>query len=118
MLSRLRDELNGSKDLNFAMQDFLREWSSRSERTNRPILLDQARLDWFAELNRGLRDDLDDEAFKARIRQTTRQLRQLAREIVTTACAQHADLDAGRVFTLLECQPAAPAAGMLFDSAA
>ena len=30
MLSRLRDELNSSKALNFAMQDFLRDWSARS----------------------------------------------------------------------------------------
>ena len=36
MLSRVRDELNGSKALNFAMQDFLRDWSARSGRRNRP----------------------------------------------------------------------------------
>jgi len=118
MLARLRDELGGSKALNFAMQDFLREWSARSRRANRPVLLDQARLDWFAELNRGLRDPLDDAAFVARIRQTTRQLRGLAREIVATATAQHPDLDAGPVQALLDGTPESPQAAMLFDSAA
>ena len=118
MLSRLRDELNGSRTLNFAMQDFLRDWSARSERRNRAVLLDQARLDWFAELNRGLRDPLDEEAFKARIRQTTQQLRQLAREIVAVATAEHPDLDAGAVRALLDGPYAVPAAAMLFDSAA
>jgi flavin-dependent dehydrogenase len=118
MLSRLRDELQGSKALNYAMQDFLRAWSARSGRRNRPGLLDQARLDWFAELNRGLRDPLDDEAFRARIRCTTLQLRQLAHEIVTTASALHPGLDAGAVLALLGSAPGGPAAGMLFDSAA
>ena len=118
MLSRLREELQGSKALNFAMQDFLRDWSSHSRRGNRPILLDQARLDWFAELNRGLRDPLDDEAFKARIRETTSQLRQLASEIITAARTQHPGLDAGCVLSLLDGSPGGQAASMLFDSAA
>ena len=118
MLSALRDELNGSKALNFAMQDFLRAWSVRSQCRNRPALLDQSKLEWFAELNRGLRDPLDDAGFKARIRATTRQLRMLAREIVATACAEHADLDAGALVALLDDLPDAVAAGMLFDSAA
>jgi flavin-dependent dehydrogenase len=118
MLSALRDELNGSKALNFAMQDFLRDWSARSKCRNRPVLLDQAKLDWFAELNRGLRDPLDDAGFKARIRETTQQLQALAREIVATARAEHADLDASALLALLDGQPATAVAGMLFDTAA
>ena len=118
MLSRLRDELGACMALNFAMQDFLRDWSARSGCRNRPVLLDQARLDWFAELNRGLRDTLDDGAFKTRMRQSARQLRQLAREIVTTACAGHDGLDAGRVLALLDGPADSPAPGMLFESAA
>jgi flavin-dependent dehydrogenase len=118
MLSRVRDELNGSKVLNSAMQGFLRDWSARSERRNRPVLLDQARLDWFTELNRGLRDPLDDEGFKARIQHTTRQMRQLAREIVETATARHPGLDAGPVLSVLDSAPGELAARMLFDFAA
>jgi hypothetical protein len=118
MLSALRDELNGSKTLNFAMQDFLRAWSARSQCRNRPALLDQSKLAWFAELNRGLRDPLDDAGFKARIRATTQQLQALAREIVATARAEHADLDASALRALLDEQPVTVTAGMLFETAA
>ena len=45
-------------------------------------LLDQAQLDWFTELNRGLRDALDDAAFEARIRADDAAAAELAREIV------------------------------------
>ena len=117
VLSRLRDELAGSKALNGAMQDFLREWSAVSGRRNPATLLDQAGLEWFAELNRGLRDPLDDEAFKQRIRATTAQLRQLAREIVATACARHPHLPAEPVLALLDASPSAQAS-LLFDTAA
>ncbi len=118
MLSRLRDELGGSKALNYAMQDFLRNWSAHSARRNPAVLLDQVHLDWFAELNRGLRDELDDVAFKARIRGTTRQLQQLAREIVASACARHPELDGGAVLALLDAPGSHGEARMLFDSAA
>jgi flavin-dependent dehydrogenase len=116
MLSRMGDELNGSKALNFAMQDFLRDWSARSGRRNRAAMLDQARLGWFTELNRGLRDVLDDAGFEARLRATTLQLRTLAREIVAKARADHADLDADAVLALLGGSPGHLAGGMLFDS--
>jgi flavin-dependent dehydrogenase len=118
MLSRVRDELNGSKALNFAMQDFLRDWSARSRRRNRPAMLDQVRLDWFTELNRGLRDVLDDAGFEARIRATSLQLRMLAREIIASARADHADLDASAVLALLGGPSGELAPGMLFESAA
>jgi len=118
MLSRLREELSGSKALNAAMQGFLRKWSACSRRSNRAVLLDQARLEWFAELNRGLRDVLDDEGFLARMRLTTGQLRALAREIVTTATAEYPMVDGSPVLELLEgTQPGSPS-GMLFESAA
>jgi len=100
------------------MQDFLREWSARSQCRNRPVLLDQSKLEWFAELNRGLRDPLDDAGFKARIRDTTQRLQALAREIVATARAEHADLDASALLVLLADQPDSGTAGMLFGAAA
>jgi hypothetical protein len=118
MLSQLMTELKGSMSLNFVMQDFLREWSALSGRRNRPVLLDQARLAWFAELNRGLRDSLDDDAFKARIRATKRQLEQLAFEIVARASAEHPGLDVSRVRSMLDGTTREPATSMLFDSAA
>jgi hypothetical protein len=118
MLSSLRGELQASRDLNFAMQAFMREWSTQSTRHNRPILLDQSRLAWFAELNRGLRDALDDDAFRERIHSTTRQLRQLAAEIVATATAERPGLDASAVLALLCGSSSAVSTGMLRESAA
>jgi flavin-dependent dehydrogenase len=118
LLARLRDELNGSKALNFAMQDFLREWSARSRKRSRAVMLDQVRLDWFVELNRGLRDPLDDAGFVTRMRETTLQLRQLAGEIVVAARADYPELDASGVEALLGNARDAVSAGMLFDSAA
>jgi hypothetical protein len=118
MLSRLRDELGGSKTLNYAMQDFLRQWSGVSARKNPPVLRDQVHLDWFNELNRGLRDELDDEAFKERIRTTTRQLTRLAREIVATASAQHPELNGDAVIALLGESTSESGSPMLFGFAA
>lgn len=110
MLSRLREELGESKALNFAMQAFLREWSVHSKKENPPRLFDQAKISWFAELNRGLRDSLDDEAFKGRIKATTGQLRQLAREIVGAACTEYPELDGSEVMRLCgEVDDPAPA---------
>ncbi len=119
LLTRLREELSRAKALNVAMQDFLRAWSAVSDKRNRRELLDQASLPWFAELNRGLRDKLDDAGFRARIRATTAQLNQLAREIVERARAEHPALDATAVMTILDGASAGgAAASLLFDDAA
>ncbi|MGH8178654.1 MAG: NAD(P)/FAD-dependent oxidoreductase, partial [Steroidobacter sp.] len=67
-IGRLSDELNHSKALNFAMQGFMREWSRVSPKRNEAVMLDQASLPWFAELNGGLREEVDEEGFRARIR--------------------------------------------------
>jgi hypothetical protein len=104
--------------LNSAMQDFMREWSARSARQNRPTMHDQGRLAWFAELNRGLCDSLDDEAFRARMRHTTRQLAELANEIVFRACADSPGLDASAVLALIGSRAGPVPAGMLVESAA
>jgi len=101
MMGRLRGELTSSMDLNFAMQRFMRAWSGVTEKRNPAVMLDQASLDWFAELNRGLRDPLDDAGFKVRLRETTAQLRELALEIVQRARAEHPELDAAEVLGIL-----------------
>jgi hypothetical protein len=97
ILTRLRDELTCTLGLNDAVQKFLREWSRVSRQRNEAVLLDQARLGWFAELNRGLRDELDDAGFKARIRENTALLKALAGEIVSAAMAEHPQLDAAEI---------------------
>ncbi len=100
-IGRLSAELTQCRALNFAMQRFLREWSTRSEKRNAAAMLDQAALPWFAELNRGLRDELDEEAFRERIKAHTELLNQLALQILERACGEHPDLDATEVRSLL-----------------
>ena len=77
-------------------------------------MLDQAGLDWFAELNRGLRDTLDDAGFKARLRETTSQLKALAAEIALTALADHPQLDVSEVRALLGDDLSRLAGSLLF----
>ena len=91
--SALRDELAHCQALNREVQALLRAWSAARPRdaiANPATLLDQASLPWFAALNESLLErGLDDERFRERIRQSTRQMRALAREIearATTSC--------------------------------
>ncbi|OUL99673.1 NAD(P)/FAD-dependent oxidoreductase [Variovorax sp. JS1663] len=117
LLGTVREELQHCQRLNVAMQDFLRAWSAKSAKRNPAVMRDQAALPWFAELNRSLNDRLDDEAFKARLRASTTQLRALAGEILQRACAEHPGLDNDALRTVLADHaqpPPAPAAPMLF----
>jgi flavin-dependent dehydrogenase len=117
LLGRVRDELMAIKSLNFAMQDFLREWSQRSgRRENLPGMLDQTLLPWFMELNRGLRDRLDADGLVARLDQTAAQLRRLAHDIVDRASGTPG-LDPSRIMAALAGRGHA-AEPMLLDSAA
>jgi len=100
-LGRLRDDLAGGTALNEAMQDLSRAWSAVSLRANSPLMLDQARLDWFAALNRSMLDQLDTAAFTARIRANIALLRALAREIVTQALADSPAIDISKLAQIL-----------------
>jgi hypothetical protein len=99
-LTRVREELTRSQALNFAVQRFLSRWSQLGHATAPAGMLDQASMDWFAELNRGLADRLDDEGFVQRIRATTAQLDALACEIVQLALADDPGLDAGEIVAI------------------
>ncbi|MCU0958306.1 MAG: hypothetical protein MUF55_13670 [Hydrogenophaga sp.] len=92
-MAALRTELADCQQLNRTVQAFLRQWSGRSERRNPPVMLDQAAMPWFAELNRSLNDTLDDDAFRERIRHSRQQLRQLAAQILAQATGEHPGLD-------------------------
>ena len=116
-LTAMRLELTGAMTLNDAMQLFLRQWSGHSRRENRPVMFDQASLGWFVELNRGLRDQLDDDAFRQRIRETTAQFAALADQIVRRACEECPGLDATAVRALLPGSTAASVESMLFAAA-
>jgi len=100
-LGRLRGELMASKELNRLMQALFRDWSRLSRHDSGPGLLDQAALPWFAELNRGLADRLDDEGFHQRMLQTTAQLKSLARQVVARATRDVPSLDTSEIDALL-----------------
>ncbi|HKU13985.1 MAG TPA: tryptophan 7-halogenase [Steroidobacteraceae bacterium] len=117
-ISRLSAPLNHAKALNFAMQEFMREWSRVSARRNDPVMLDQASLPWFAELNRGLRDELDEEGFRARMIANVALLDTLARETVARALQRCPQLDASVVLALLDEPPGATGPSLLFRDAA
>ena len=86
--SALREELAHCQALNRDVQALLRAWAAARPRdmaTNPALMHDHASLPWFAALNASLLDRLDDAAFRARIRASTRQMRTLAAEIGTRA---------------------------------
>jgi len=117
-IGRLRTPLARAERLNGAVQAFLREWSRHSDRRNPPQLLDQASLPWFAELNRGLTDTLDDAAFQRRMADSFAQLDALAAEMVEHATAEHPRLDGSGVLALLDGTARRPGARMLFPDSA
>ena len=114
-LAALRTELAQCQALNRAVQDFLRAWSVVSEKRNPAVMLDQATLPWFAELNRSLNDTLDAAGFVARIRTSNAQLHTLAGQILGRALAEHPGLDTGALGRLVAPDPAAndPARALL-----
>lgn len=106
-LSALRDELAGCKALNVAVQAFFREWSSVSAKRSAPVMLDQASMAWFAELNRSLTDSLDETAFRERLRQSYGKLLQLAAQMRDLSQAQYPTLRAAKLNDVLQAaQPA------------
>jgi len=84
-LADLEVPLTRASTLNAAMQPFMREWSAarlpETDADGPAGMLDQAALPWFAGLNRGLGDTLDDAGVRARIRENVEQLERLAAEI-------------------------------------
>ena len=111
-MSALRDELAQCQKLNIEAQAFFRAWSAVSEKRNPAVMLDQAALPWFAELNSSLNDTLDDAQFRARLRASTVQLKTLASEMLARACAEHPSLD-GSALRALVAGGAAPAEGAM-----
>jgi len=103
-MSALRDELAQCQKLNIEAQAFFRVWSAVSDKHNPAVMLDQAALPWFAELNRGLNDRLDDAQFRARLRASTAQLRQLAHELLARAEAAYPGID-GHALRALVAEP-------------
>lgn len=110
----LAEPLRRASRLNAAVQKTLNAWGAatdpaRNEAAQRRsgVMLDQASLPWFAELNRGLRDTLDEQAFRERIVANVAQLEVLAAEITGMARADTSSASLGPV-----------AASLLFGMAA
>lgn len=103
-MSRLRSELAEAKALNFAMQKLLGDWG-RANAPRDPALpprfLDQARIPWFAELNRALQDQHDDVSFRTALRANLQRLRDLARELRDVAKMASPGLDTAAIDALL-----------------
>jgi flavin-dependent dehydrogenase len=92
-LGALKAELASCQRLNLAVQALLREWGGASANRNEPVMLDQAKLPWFAELNGSLMDEaLSDAGFRARLREAAERLTALAQEMLDRALAEHPGL--------------------------
>ncbi|RYZ08082.1 MAG: FAD-dependent oxidoreductase [Comamonadaceae bacterium] len=102
VLGAVRDELAHCQRLNIEVQHFLRAWSAHTDKHNPAVMLDQAALPWFAELNRSLNDTLDDAGCRARLRASTAQLHALAAEMLERACSAHPALDGTALRELLD----------------
>jgi flavin-dependent dehydrogenase len=101
-LSHLRDELADCQKLNIAVQNHLRAWGQVSAKRNPAVMLDQASLPWFAELNRSLQDKLDDTAFRSKLRTAARTLRMLATEVLARSAQEHPRLDGRELQAVLD----------------
>lgn len=85
MLGRVREDLLSSRALNDAAQPFLRRLAADTPPHNPRVLLDQAALPWFDDLNRSLTIQLDDAGFIERIQASRVLLESLAIEMASRA---------------------------------
>jgi flavin-dependent dehydrogenase len=111
MYGRLRTLFERGSALNRAVQPLLREWGARNAggaSAGPGRQLDQYLIDWFRELNRALRDELDDAAFDARIRDNLDRMGALADEILTHARRTHPSMHDHGLGALLAGTPPAP----------
>lgn len=92
VMGRLQPRLMHMQKVNGAIQAFFRAWSRHSARRNPSRMLDQTQLDWFAELNRGLKDELDAAQFMQRMDDNLMLLQRLALAIIELACGDHPQL--------------------------
>ncbi len=96
-MGRLQKPLAAVQQINVTVQAFLRDWDAAGRKPDSRRMLDQATLAWFAELNRGITDSLDEAGFAARLAHNLDQLDTLALQIVAYAKSQYPQLDGGAV---------------------
>lgn len=92
LMTRLQADLTWSQRMNMEMQKVLRDWGSLDDGLGPCGMLDQARLPWFAELNRGLPDMLTDSQFAERLQTNLELMHQLAQQLIDRAACTHSSL--------------------------
>ena len=79
------------------MQLLLRDWGARNTEGTPPArrgrLLDQYALDWCRDMNGALTEQLDDDAFAARIAANVARMEWLAAEVLAQARRAHPRID-------------------------
>jgi hypothetical protein len=75
-------------------------------------------LPWFEKLNGSLNDKLDEETFRARIKENTRLLNSLTREIVERARKDSPDANADELLRLVNDAEGLGTGTLLFANAA
>lgn len=81
MFTRLAEPLAKCEQLNRDVQTLLREAAGNSVGKGDVAWIDQQKLPWFSELNRGLRDVLSEQELEQRVRDNAAMLESLASEI-------------------------------------
>jgi hypothetical protein len=101
-IAYLSQDFQRAKTLNEAIQPFFRAWSQHTDKRSEALMFDQAALPWFVELNRGLRDELTEDEFRARIKANVRLLETLAHQITSRASAQNPKVDISSIAMLVD----------------
>jgi flavin-dependent dehydrogenase len=114
LFARLAEPIGACEALNREMQMLLRHAAGTQTGKRVAGFADQCNLRWFVELNRGLRDELDDAALDERLRAHAGLLHTLAQEIVAfvRACGVEVPAELSTLATLRS------AASMLLREAA
>ena len=94
-LSHVRDQMGPMQQLNLSMQDHVRGLCRHSRKRNHRLLLDQASLPWFVELNRSMAEHVDNREFGERLKATAVRLRELATEILDRTATDFPGMDDG-----------------------
>ena len=89
LFGRLAEPLAACAALNRDVQLLLRRAAGTGVGAASTEFVDQCALPWFAEMNRGLRDVLDDAALQRRIEDNAAMLRELAAQIGQRVRAEH-----------------------------
>ncbi|MEP6938347.1 MAG: tryptophan 7-halogenase [Rudaea sp.] len=89
LFGRLGDSLAACAALNRDVQTLLRRAAGTGVGESSAQMIDQSKMPWFAELNRGLRDSLSVAELQQRVEANTLMLHRLAEQIAARVAGQH-----------------------------